>query len=402
MQCIWCEKKTTTSKKLANDELSFANLEHIFPKAVGGIKTLSPGAICEDCNNELGSHVDLHLKTQNIAFMMQYQTSSYILGKPIGRKRKDKKNKDRKEDEIKKLTGYGGGAAIERGENFGDITLKNMPDGSAGDITYNAKFSKALHKCAINVMLDLYGYDHVKNNYSDLIDFIKDYKDESSRAWSYGICYSNPYSLFSFEPFLLSEAKHCELTLAISIAFPCGIFVVGLQPHIVTPELLKVFGNQSLQVQDWIDAGFDYHKHYKSIFSQEKLTFGELFSFFIVKKEIEGRRNPDDFFYLLVKCKVCNQINPTGIMIPKSVVLGKTNGIGSKLKNSWNYHRKSDLDILCPGVEFSECIKKAFINDYGINHPEENSPASLNIKNSNCICINCNESINYDSKDCFY
>jgi hypothetical protein len=35
MRCIWCEKETTTNKKLVNENLKYANKEHIFPEAVG-------------------------------------------------------------------------------------------------------------------------------------------------------------------------------------------------------------------------------------------------------------------------------------------------------------------------------------------------------------------------------
>lgn len=400
MKCIWCEKKTTTNKELANDDLKFANLEHVFPEAVGGARTLPIGSVCQDCNKRLGEDVDPHLKLQNIAFMMQYQTSSHLAGKPIGKIRNSDDRK-RKEAEIKELGGYGGGTTIQRGENFQHITIVNSPNGSAGDFTYNAKFSKALHKCAVNVILDLYGYDHVKNNYSELINFIKS-KDESSYAWSYGVCYSNPCLQIHFEPCRLTEVKAPELILALSMAFPAGIFVVGLKPNLVDPNLLTIIGSQSLQIQNWIDAGFDYYNHYRSIFADSRVSFGDKFKFTLIKKEIEGQRNPDDCFYLLTKCKTCDQTNPTQMLMSKSCVLGKVNGIGGNQKNSWNYHSASDLEILCPEVEFAHAFKDEFTNNYGINYPEENSPANLNIQNCVCTCINCNQPIQYDAKDCFY
>ncbi len=164
MRCIWCEKETTTDKKLENENLKFANKEHIFPESVGGEKWLRVGKVCEECNNRLGNEVDKYLKTENFAFMLLYQEASYKNGKPIG-KIKSVKRKLRKEAEIYKLNGYGGGMTVQRdNESFNLIKLQNMTSGTAGDVMYNEKFSKALHKCALNILIDEQSYGYVKKN----------------------------------------------------------------------------------------------------------------------------------------------------------------------------------------------------------------------------------------------
>jgi hypothetical protein len=56
---------------------------------------LEIGKVCEECNGELGRTVDCYLKTENIMMMQQYQISSEIAGKPIGKIRS-------KEDRAKK------------------------------------------------------------------------------------------------------------------------------------------------------------------------------------------------------------------------------------------------------------------------------------------------------------
>ncbi len=131
MKCIWCDSETTADKILKSDSLKYANAEHIFPESVGGIRTLEVGKVCEECNNRLGTQVDKFLKTENFAFLIQYQNSSYIQGKPIGKDNSSKRRK-RKESEIYKIKGYGGGTLIEREEScFNHIKLTNLASGTA-------------------------------------------------------------------------------------------------------------------------------------------------------------------------------------------------------------------------------------------------------------------------------
>ena len=143
MKCLWCDFETTEKKELVTETTKYANLEHIFPECVGGKKTLERGKVCEDCNNRLGK-TDEDLKRQNFMMMKQYQDSSEVLissgsqKRPIGKKGRDKEDKERKKSEMLEILGYSGGTTVKRNPaNTNHTTLLNLQDGSAGDVTYN-------------------------------------------------------------------------------------------------------------------------------------------------------------------------------------------------------------------------------------------------------------------------
>lgn len=401
MKCLWCESETTSNKNLATTTVKYANEEHIFPESVGGVRTLEVGKVCQDCNGRLGNQVDQYLKTENFMMMKQYQDSSEIIGKIPGKVR-NKKDRIRKEEEKKKLKGYSGGSTIERDpQNLSIITLTNMPDGSGGDFSYNDRFSKALHKCAVNVLLDSKGYDYLKKHHNELIDFVNVPTNFSYNAWSYAVCYADMFSKVHFEPFCLQQIEVDNIVRAMALIFPCAIFIVGTTPNVMGINLLELVGSNPPILKNWREQNFDYIKHYQSQFGLSRKAFGDKLKFTLVRKEIEGNPNPENSFYLLAHCNICGQTNPTGIFVAKSRILGKVNGLASGNKNSWNFHSKEDLDILAPGVQFADSIVEDFVTKYGINYPPSNSVKNMNILNGRFQCINCGEFITYHAKDCF-
>lgn len=405
MNCIWCNKNTTTdsSRKGLADEPVYANKEHIFPESVGGIKTLELGKVCQECNERLGDSVDKFLKTENFMMLKQYQDSSEILGKPIGKIR-GKTDRERKVNEITNITGYGGGFTITRDQgNSNIITLTDLPDGTGGDYTYNDKFSKALYKCAINVLLDKYDNEFVRYNFLELIDFIKNNDNTDYLDWSYGVCYSNIniFPLVHFEPFVLQIIAIGDMPQAVVLMFPCAIFIVGTQPRLVNTELLNVVGSKPPKLENWEKNGFYYLKYFTGFFDGFRKAFGENLKFTLVKKEITGVKNPDDSFYLLTKCKTCGQTNPTGILRAKELILGQVNGLESGNNNGWNFHSRNDLQILTPGVDYPESFMEDFEAHYRINYPKDNDAKKMNVLNCKVLCINCNELIECGAQDCF-
>ena len=401
MKCLWCNLETTTERKLISEEIKYANKEHIFPEAVGGIKCLEVGKVCQDCNKRLGDKVDRFLKTENFMMLKQYQDSSEIIGKPIGKIR-GKSDRERKNKEITNLSGYGGGFQIKRNKKESNgITLTNLPDGGGGDFTYNEKFSKALHKCAANVLLDKYDNEFMKSNFKELIDFINNSNNQEYQNWSYSVCYSDLFSKVHFEPFCIQMIEIEGIPKAIVLIFPCAIFIVCTKPNLVDIDLLNIVGSNPPRLKKWAKEGFDYLKHFANGNENFRKSFGNQLKFTLIKKEKKGIPNPKDSLYLLVKCKTCGQTNPTGIVLSKKMVLGKINGLGSRNKNSWNFHSKEDLEILCPNIELSESVVKDFELKYGINYPPENDVKKMNISNCKVQCINCSDLIIYDAKDCF-
>jgi hypothetical protein len=401
MKCLWCDLETTCDKESATDTVKFANKEHIFPEAVGGQKTLEIGKVCQDCNKRLGDKVDRFLKTENYMMLKQYQDSSEIVGRPIGKIR-SKNDRARKEKEQTELNGYSGGFKIVRDpQNSNVIKMSNLPSGSSGDFEYNPKFSKALHKCAVNILLDERGYDYFKKNHEDLIDFVNNPEGESYNAWSYATCYANFSSSVHFEPFCLQMIETEGVVHAVVLIFPCAIFIVCTKPNTIEVNLLNIIGSNPPKLKNWIKEGFDYLKHFESIMGGSRKTFGEKLKFTLIKNEIVGEPNPADSFYLLNRCKVCGQTNPTGILLGKELVLGQVTGLSSGNKNSWNYHSIEDLNILVPGIKISDSMSNDFESKYGINYPQEKSVKNLKISNCKYQCLNCGELNTYDAVDCF-
>ncbi len=401
MRCLWCDSETTGDKSLVADSIKFADKEHVFPESVGGRKALEIGSVCQDCNRRLGDKVDRFLKTENFMMLKQYQDSSDILGKPIGKIR-DKQDRKRKEEEQMEISGYSGGVKIKRYHDSPNMfELFNLPSGAQGDLEYNRKFSKALHKCAVNVLLDECGYGYLKENHKDMIDFVNCHENESYSDWSYAACYSSIFNRVHFEPFCLQKIGVRSVYLSVVLIFPCGIFAVGTKANSINVNLLNIIGNNPPKLDNWEKSNFDYLSHFVSAMPGPRKTFGGKLKFSLIKNEITGTPNPEDLFYLLTKCKSCGQTNPTGIMLGKNIVLGRVSGLCSANKNSWNYHSKKDLDILLPGENVSSSIIIDFETKYGINFPAVNDVKYLNIINCKHRCINCKEWNCYDAVDCF-
>ena len=403
MRCLWCNLETTTEQSVSDEEIKYANKEHIFPEAVGGIKCLEVGKVCQDCNKRLGDNVDRFLKTENFMMLKQYQDSSEIIGKPIGKIR-GKSDRERKTKEITNLSGYGGGFQIKRNQEESNIiTLTNLPDGSGGDFTYNEKFSKALHKCAINVLLDKYDYEFTKSNFKELIDFINDSNNQEYQNWSYSVCYSNLFSKVHFEPFCLQIIEIEKIPKAIVLIFPCAIFIVCTKPNLLNTNLLNIISSNLPKLKNWEQEGFDYLKHFTSVFESSRKSYGDSLKFTLIKKEIKGSPNPNDSFYLLVKCKTCGQTNPTGIMLNKESILNgnQNHTIGGGNRNTWN--KLSIKDLAKKGLIVENWSEKSLQQqiDQGVSYPVENDVKKMNISDCRIQCINCNDTIIYDAKDCF-
>lgn len=402
MKCIWCESETTTDKSLSNEKIKYANKEHIFPEAVGGKKCLSIGKVCQACNTRLGNDVDKYLKTENFMMLKQYQDSSEIIGKPIGKI--DKSKKERKKNEMFNISGYGGGFKIERNpEDSGLIRMTNLINGTGGDYTFNEKFSKALHKCLVNVLLDKYDYDFIKSNYQELINFVNDKNNADYQSWSYGVCYANLFEKIHFEPFCLQIILKAKTPIAIVLIFPSAIYLVGAKPNSVTPGLLKFFGSNPPRIKTKEDVDFDYISRYTNSFADGyRNSFGDKLKFTLIKQEIKGTANPDDTFYLLTKCKTCGQTNPTFIMLGKELIFkGNLNHRTSGRKNTWNIISVSDLKSMGYQIENMDSSSLQDLLNQVVSYPIENDVTKLNIKNCQVLCINCNDCIEYDATDCF-
>jgi hypothetical protein len=395
MKCLWCGFQTTTDKDLATEVVRYANKEHIFPESVEGEKTLELGKICQLCNGRLGNFVDSNLKQGNLAMMRQYQESSAIKGKPIGKKRKKQEGKDRKEAELRYLKDRSvRGKSIGRDGNTTDFTNYLCLDDRPIDLDFDEKFSKALLKCALNVLYDQRSQEVMWETYPHALDFINKEKYDGSEMWPYAACYSNMVSRLSFEPTCLATIDitntedSTKTTIAVALLFPCGIFLIGMYPNALTPKLVQNFKKQ---LQPVIDL---------DLFIQFRNSKQEL-DFFFIKKQITGVPDPIGSFHILTRCLICQQINPTGIGIGKSLVLETSGGSLPLASHSWNSYKKEDLVTMGVNLEgMSDDEVDLFIRRVGVKTTEK-FKSLQNITNFSRLCINCGEEMTFSSKDCF-
>jgi len=175
--------------------------------------------------------------------------------------------------------------------------------------------------------------------------------------------------------------------------------------------------------------GHDFKKAYGMKWRNNREYIGEL-NFLWVKKQIQGEPNPEDAFYLLTKCRLCGQINPTGIMVGKEAVFTqepvpmvtsvdsmlfdtgpqnmvyKANGKIMRFvrmpKNSWNRYSPADLRGKGWNIEkWEKGSVQRYIDTQGIEVPEEKDVRKWNIQNRSCQCLNCGNVIKYSAADCF-
>lgn len=388
---MWCGRKTT-------EERDKEGREHIFPEAIGGTKTLPIGDVCRECNNELGK-LDYALKKGHPAMMHAYQIDPNIKGK----KRSGKKGKEVKQRRLREKTHIEGKHSTRIERNLNSTIFIN-----ASFSKYSDSFSRALHKCIANIICGEHGSNFVRKNCKELLEFVKNGGD--GRPWSYAISYSGLFNKLLIEP---TPTKYAAIKTGntikyiVSFIHTSGIWIVGSHPFLLNKEIIiklsaSLLNNTSLLQQFGKTYKTEITKYYgTTAFLEERELLSEL-KFEWVIKEIEGKRNPEDSFYLLTKCRLCGQTNPTGMMIAKeSVFNGDCNNKITYPENTWNYY--SEKDLKKRGLKIEKWDPKSLkkMKNHAISIPIENDVKKMNIKNCQCRCINCVELIKYDAEDCF-
>lgn len=385
--CLWCGKPTCGDRKIDG-------VEHIFPKAIGGTKTLPAGSVCMKCNHELGN-LDRFLKKEHPAMMDAFQVDPRIKGR-----KREGMDKKRKEKERIFIEGEGEAKHTK-------ISRKNHPNVefiNAIFIVTSETFLRALHKCIANVLCDKYGSITTRKKYRDLLKFVKDGGDV--RPWSYAISFPTP-----FKRPLINEPKCFFLSVngenknIIGFIHTSGIWIVGSHPFLLNPEVIETVSELVTKEITHIKEpatqkpmtdffGFDWS------LSKDRVSIGKL-RFFWAVEEMKGKPS-DGFLHLLIKCKLCGQTNSTGINLPREIIYkGNVNNVISYNKNTWNCYTLEDLERL--GFEVEKWDKKN-LESYmtqGISIPIENDVRKLEIHNCKTTCINCGDIISYGASDCF-
>lgn len=264
-------------------------------------------------------------------------------------------------------------------------------------------FVRALHKCTANVLCDNYGSLFTRENYNDLLKFVRDGGD--TRPWSYAVSFSNPFKTpITDEPKPLIFRANVENRDLVSFIHTSGIWLTGSQPYLLNPEIIETASEMIVEK----DAHFKEPKTRKSITdffgfnyeSKARTAIGNL-KFLWIAKEIEGTPN-DQFLYILTKCKLCGQTNPTGITLPRDIIYnGNLNKTIYYDKNTWNRYTLEDLTK--SGLKVEKWDKNS-LEKYmaqGISIPIENDVKKLEIHKCKTTCINCGYLINYSASDCF-
>ncbi len=228
-----------------------------------------------------------------------------------------------------------------------------------------------------------------------------------TRPWSYALSYPHFFKrLLISEPHVITNAEviiNGKKHEAISFLHTSVIWIVGSSPFLLNSELIIRF-SESIERHPHLSAvdprlnkpiyecfGFKY---------DNRANLGKL-NFMWIVKEIRGKPNKNSL-YLLTRCIVCGQINPTGINLSRGIIYnGNRNKSVMNPPNTWNEYTIDDLRKI--GLVVEKWDKENLKNymTQGLLIPEENDVKKLNIKNCKCQCINCVNMITYDAKDCF-
>jgi hypothetical protein len=256
-----------------------------------------------------------------------------------------------------------------------------------------------------NILCDKYGSYYVRNNFKELLQFVKHGGD--TRPWSYALSYPHFFErLLISEPQLITKAEVIidgKKHEAISFIHTSGIWIVGSSPSLLNSELIIKFSHSIekhplLSVVDprlnkplYECYGFKY---------SNRANLGKL-NFIWVVEEIIGKPNKNSL-YLLTRCDVCGQTNPTGINLSRNIIYnGDRNKSVMYPPNTWNEYTIDDLRKVGLVVEKWEKKSLEKYMKQGLLIPKENDVKKLNIKSCKCQCINCGNMITYDADDCF-
>lgn len=399
--CLWCGCKTTAEKDKSALEIKYSNKEHVFPESIGGNEKLKAGDVCEDCNNKL-SFLDNCLKKGNDMMMFSLQGDRFIKGK----KTSNKKRKIRRQAERKEITGSDGYSKITRDlEKNKTVILNSAPE------KYDGNFCKSIHKCLANIICFEKGSLFVRKNYPELINFVLNGNNTS--AWSFAVSYQGYLQVLSILPktitFTERPYSHDRLdTVFVAFIHTSGIWIVCSHPNSMDAVIIeqfskKIVSDDSPSKEQLKGDGRRIEDVFRSqvMTGKSRTLIGDL-NFLWIKKNIVGKPNSNDTFYLLTRCKICGQTNPTGYFAKKTEVIIKNEFNGKQYeKNTWNSYTKQDL------------VNRGFITKnwkeenwnrqlrVGITTPTTFDIKSIIIKKNTITCLNCDNSIEFESSDCF-
>jgi len=285
---MWSGDPTTGNRTIDGQE-------HVFPSSIGGKSKLPVGDVSEYWNQKL-SRLDRVLKRDNPNIKLAYQRDPFMPGKRPG----DKRKKDRRNQEKKEIYSTDYSACITRDDQGNSHMLNESFE------YFNDDFSRAIHKCVANVICYEKGSIYVRDNHIELINFVKNEGVDSSRSWSYAASFANPFSPLCIRPNLIKLAlsfnqylkKEC---IWVCFAHTSGIWLAASQPNAMSKEIIANFSNSIRdhhRIKEIIKTEADITNYFGWNWKKGRELIGEL-GFLWVKKQIEGKPNQEDSFYLL-------------------------------------------------------------------------------------------------------
>ena len=172
LYCVYCGDAT-----LGNEDL-----EHIIPESLGCKDTLYAGAVCKKCNNRLGTNVESKMFKE--AMMASGQVATGAEGKRGVR------------TQIGKHV---------RKEGNG-VHIKGAVSGKDNEF----QMSRTITKAGVNIITHYFGSSFVRENYIELINYVKQPKSKND-IWPYAAiftpagCFNNSFGL---ETVISNNDKH--------------------------------------------------------------------------------------------------------------------------------------------------------------------------------------------------
>tara|TARA_B100000787_G_scaffold80754_1_gene59620 strand:+ start:991 stop:1731 length:741 start_codon:yes stop_codon:yes gene_type:complete len=212
IQCVYCGEPTSAVKE---------NLEHVIPEALGCKETLYRGAVCNKCNQRLGENVDSKIFQEPLFAVGQLATNTP--GKKGSR------------DEIgKHVRRHKDGSVSATGESG----IKNQ---------YFA--SRAITKCAVNILTQKFGSSVVRKESSDMISYVRSPKTKED-IWPFAALYSLTAKI-SVSYWLRKINFEKDEVLVVLFSCPSGLFAVPSKNELKDlPKALMELINDEVRMKE--------------------------------------------------------------------------------------------------------------------------------------------------------
>ena len=278
---------------------------------------------------------------------------------------------------------------------------------------YNDLFVRSVHKCAANILCKYYGSRYTREWYPELIHFIN--TGDNPQKWSYAVAYQpsmtfhvRPHELskMSLQEMAIGEAPLYNIDIALAFVDTSGIYFLGLMPNVLNKSLIEHASKSILQYGEKNEdklglSSNQLSRHFDSNIVSGRKTIGNL-HFLWIKKQLKPNRDDYAELYVLVKCTICGQINPTKHAIDRIMLRSQTFGKTTVCSNNlgWNKLTIEDLKAQGRSVEKLGTLDITRLSQNNITYPTC-SKNEMFPNDGTVQCINCKQFFRFTQNDCF-